>query len=154
MKIETIQTIARHAGPRGEVVLRRRLGEGPSTEELIINGVFAMDSSETSTERLLGELAVPSGRAERVLVGGLGLGYTVAEISAKDVGADRRHGDRAMFDRLGTSGNHCDAGGSRFRFADSVPRRGRQTLPSRDRVTGWPGSGTRSCWTSTTVRTS
>ncbi len=85
-KSETIQTIARHAGPRGEVVLRRRLGEGPSTEELIINGVFAMDSSETSTERLLGELAVPSGRAERVLVGGLGLGYTVAEISAKDVG--------------------------------------------------------------------
>ena len=63
------------------------MGEGPSTEELIINGVFAMDSSETSTERLLGELAVPSGRAERVLVGGLGLGYTVAEISAKDVGA-------------------------------------------------------------------
>jgi len=87
IKMETIQTIARQAGPRGEVVLRRRLGEGPSTEELIINGVFAMDSSETSTERLLGELAVQSGRAERVLVGGLGLGYTVAGISAKDVGA-------------------------------------------------------------------
>jgi spermidine synthase len=83
--METIQTIARHAGPRGEVVLRRRLGAGTPVEELIINGAFAMDSSEGSSERLLGELALPSGRARRVLVAGLGLGYTVAAISAKDV---------------------------------------------------------------------
>jgi spermidine synthase len=83
--METIQTIARHTGPRGEVVLRRRLGAAASVEELIINGAFAMDSSEGSSERLLGELALPSGRARRVLVAGLGLGYTVAAISAKDV---------------------------------------------------------------------
>jgi spermidine synthase len=83
--METIQPIARHAGPRGEVVLRRRLGAGTPVEELIINGAFAMDSSEGSSERLLGELALPSGRARRVLVAGLGLGYTVAAISAKDV---------------------------------------------------------------------
>jgi len=83
--METIQTIARHTGPRGEVVLRRRLGAGTPVEELIINGAFAMDSSEGSSERLLGELALPSGRARRVLVAGLGLGYTVAAISAKDV---------------------------------------------------------------------
>ena len=81
--MESIETIARHDGPRGEVVLRRRLGPGLSVEELIINGAFAMDSSDSSTESLLGELAVPSGRARRVLVGGLGLGYTVAAISAK-----------------------------------------------------------------------
>ncbi len=83
--METIQTIARHAGPRGEVVLRRRLGAGTPVEELIINGAFAMDSSEGSSERLLGELALPSGRARRVLVAGLGLGYTVAAIAAKEV---------------------------------------------------------------------
>jgi spermidine synthase len=83
--METIQTIARYTGSRGEVVLRRRLGAGTPVEELIINGAFAMDSSEGSSERLLGELALPSGRARRVLVAGLGLGYTVAAISAKDV---------------------------------------------------------------------
>ena len=83
--METIQTIARHTSPRGEVVLRRRLGAGTPVEELIINGTFAMDSSEGSSERLLGELALPNGRARRVLVAGLGLGYTVAAISAEDV---------------------------------------------------------------------
>ncbi|HLM20002.1 MAG TPA: hypothetical protein VK390_00580 [Propionibacteriaceae bacterium] len=83
--METIQTVAHHTGPRGEVVLRRRLADGRSVEELIINGAFAMDSSENSTESLLGELALPTGRARRVLVGGLGLGYTIAAICAKDV---------------------------------------------------------------------
>ena len=83
--METIETIVRHDGPRGEVVLRRRLDEAGEAEELIINGVFAMDSSETSTEYLLGELAIPSGRARRVLVGGLGLGYTVSAISAQQI---------------------------------------------------------------------
>ena len=83
--METIQTVAQHVGPRGEVVLRRRLGDGRSVEELIINGAFAMDSSESSTEALLGDLALPTGSARRVLVGGLGLGYTVAAVCAKDV---------------------------------------------------------------------
>jgi len=86
--METIQTVARHQCARGEVVLRRRLDDGGSSvDELIINGAFAMDSSESSTERLLAELALPSGRAHRVLVGGLGLGYTVAAISALEVDA-------------------------------------------------------------------
>ena len=83
--METIQTIARHTGPRGEVVLRRRLGAGTPVEELIINGTFAMDSSDRSSESLLGELVLPGNQARRVLVGGLGLGYTVTAISAKDV---------------------------------------------------------------------
>jgi spermidine synthase len=83
--METIETIARSDCRRGEVVLRRRIGAGRSVEELIINGAFAMDSSETSTERLLAELALARGHAERVLVGGLGLGYTVAAVAAKDV---------------------------------------------------------------------
>jgi spermidine synthase len=84
--METIETLARHASPRGEVVLRRRVADGRSVEELIIDGAFAMDSSETSTERQLAELALPSGRAQRVLVGGLGLGYTVAALATKAVG--------------------------------------------------------------------
>ena len=66
-------------------MLRRRLADGSSVEELIINGAFAMDSSETGTERRLAELAVPNGRAHRVLVGGLGLGYTVATLSSLEV---------------------------------------------------------------------
>src|SRR4029453_9719685 len=83
--MEAIETIGRGAGPRGEVVLRRRVDEGRSVEELIINGTFAMDSSETSTERLLAELALPRHHAERVLIGGLGLGYTVTAVAAKQV---------------------------------------------------------------------
>jgi spermidine synthase len=83
--METIQTIARYIGSRGEVVIRRRLGAGRSVDELIINGAFAMDSSESSTECMLGELALPSGHAQRILIGGLGLGYTVAAVCAKDV---------------------------------------------------------------------
>jgi spermidine synthase len=80
-----VETVARHNGPRGEVVLRRRIADGRNVEELIINGAFAMDSSETSTERLLAELALPTGRAQRVLIGGLGLGYTVNAVAAKEV---------------------------------------------------------------------
>jgi spermidine synthase len=83
--METLETVGRGAGPRGEVVLRRRVHEGRTVEELIINGAFAMDSSETSTERLLAELALPRSHAERVLIGGLGLGYTVAAVAAKQV---------------------------------------------------------------------
>jgi spermidine synthase len=85
--MDSTEILARHQGPRGEVVLRRRLADAGSVDELIINGAFAMDSSESSTERLLAELALPSGRAHRVLVGGLGLGYTVAALLALDVDA-------------------------------------------------------------------
>jgi spermidine synthase len=66
-------------------VLRRRIDEGRSVEELIINGAFAMDSSETSTERLLAELALTRPHAKRVLIGGLGLGYTVAAVATRQV---------------------------------------------------------------------
>lgn len=85
--MKSVETLARYAGPRGEVALQRRIDDGHCIEELIINGVFAMDSSETSTEYLLAELALTSGHAHRVLIGGLGLGYTVAAISAENVDA-------------------------------------------------------------------
>ena len=84
--METVRTVAQHDGPRGEVVLRRRSGAGPDIDELIINGIFAMDSSETSTERALADVAL-AGQEEqrRVLLGGLGLGYTAAQLLAADV---------------------------------------------------------------------
>ncbi len=59
-------------------MLRRRRGEEGVIEELIVNGAFAMDSAETTTEQQLGALATQ--RSGRILVGGLGLGYTVSEI--------------------------------------------------------------------------
>ena len=83
--METVRTVARHNGPRGEVVLRRRSGGGPDVDELFINGVFAMDSSETSTERALADLALAGQRQCRVLLGGLGLGYTAAQLLAAAV---------------------------------------------------------------------
>jgi spermidine synthase len=87
--VPTVETLARHFGPRGEVVLRRRTEDRLAVEELIVNGVFAMDSSETSTERRLGEIALTGTRdgrtPYRVLLGGLGLGYTAAAILAGDV---------------------------------------------------------------------
>jgi spermidine synthase len=72
--------LARGQGRHGEVALRRRGQAGTVVHELIVNGVFAMDSTETSSERELARF-VPTGTAgARVLVGGLGLGYTAAEV--------------------------------------------------------------------------
>ena len=42
--VETLETIARAGTPQGEVALRRR----GDAIELIVNGVFAMDSRELS----------------------------------------------------------------------------------------------------------
>lgn len=73
-------TLARTSAAGRELVLRQR-GTGIDTvHELIVNGAFAMDSAETSTERALARLGYPRGRAGgRLLVGGLGLGYTALE---------------------------------------------------------------------------
>ncbi len=65
-------TVARADTPHGEVALRRRGG----VVELIVNGVFAMDSAETTSEIALADAAPPG----RVLVGGLGLGYTAGRL--------------------------------------------------------------------------
>ncbi len=73
--------IARADTPVGEVVLRRR----DDVDELVVNGVFAMDSAEVTSELALADAAgCPPGR---VLVGGLGLGYTAARLL--DAGAER-----------------------------------------------------------------
>ena len=71
-----VAEIARGSSGRGELVLRRRGDDGAL--ELRVNGVFVMDDRETSSEELLASAALASvRRPDRVLVGGLGLGYTV-----------------------------------------------------------------------------
>jgi spermidine synthase len=62
------------------LVLRRR---DDGALELRVNGVFVMDDRETSSEELLASAALASvRRPDRVLVGGLGLGYTVRALLA------------------------------------------------------------------------
>ncbi|GAA4752980.1 spermidine synthase [Modestobacter marinus] len=73
--------LGRASGAHGEVVLRRRTHpDGTAVTELIVDGVFAMDDVDTATERALATeaLARCPGERLRVLVGGLGLGWTAA----------------------------------------------------------------------------
>ena len=78
--------LARASSERGDVVLRRRLDpEGPpgspSWLELRVNGVFVMDSCETSSEVMLARAALARvTRPRSVVIGGLGLGFTVHEV--------------------------------------------------------------------------
>lgn len=77
--------VARAASERGEVVLRERRATPDSHPvlELRVNGVFVMDTEETTTERALATTAlacVPEPRD--VLVAGLGLGFTAHEVLA------------------------------------------------------------------------
>ncbi len=71
--------LARGVSERGELVLRRRADDG--AVELRVNGVFVMDDRETSSEELLASVAL-AGAPSRLLVGGLGLGYTVRTLLA------------------------------------------------------------------------
>jgi spermidine synthase len=76
--------IARAESDRGELVLReRRPQRGPTSLELRANGVFVMDSVEVGTERALASAALAVVEApEAVVVGGLGLGFTMHEVLA------------------------------------------------------------------------
>ena len=72
-------TLARAATPHGEVVLRRR---GPVLE-LVVDGAFAMDTVDTSTEVALAERALARHPSPgHVLVGGGGLGMTTRAVLA------------------------------------------------------------------------
>jgi spermidine synthase len=82
--------IARSRSERGEVVLRERRepdaasdAAGAAVLELRVNGVFVMDTLETTTEQALAERALAQTDSPRdVLVGGLGLGFTVHAVLA------------------------------------------------------------------------
>jgi spermidine synthase len=75
--------LARAHSERGELMLRRRPHDGAI--ELRVNGVFVMDTAETTSERLLATSALAACRTQpsdglSVLVGGLGLGFTLSEL--------------------------------------------------------------------------
>jgi len=76
--------IARAESERGELVLHERHENGaPTVLELRANGVFVMDSQETSTEQALADAALELVDQPRdVLVAGLGLGYTMHRVLA------------------------------------------------------------------------
>ncbi len=67
--------VDRRQTPRGEVVLRRA-GEH---FEVIANGTFLMDTRDGRSERALVRAAVPAGEDVRVLLGGLGVGFSLDE---------------------------------------------------------------------------
>jgi spermidine synthase len=72
-------TVARADTPHGEVALRRRGG----VLELVVDGAFAMDTLDTSTEvALAGRALARHPSPHRVLVGGLGLGMTARTVLA------------------------------------------------------------------------
>ena len=80
--------VARAESPRGEIVLRERHdpGAGPNAPvvlELRVNGVFVMDTFETSSEKGLATAALKQVEDPRaVVIGGLGLGFTMHEVLA------------------------------------------------------------------------
>ena len=73
---ESGEQVAVARSERGEVVLLRR-GEA---WELRVNGVFVMDTRHTDSERLLASTTLRETGGGRVLVGGLGLGFTLDEV--------------------------------------------------------------------------
>src|SRR3954470_14248454 len=76
--------IARTESDRGELVLRERRDDGAAASlELRANGVFVMDTVETSTERALATAALDVVAEPRaVVVAGLGLGFTMHAVLA------------------------------------------------------------------------
>ena len=76
--------VARAESERGELVLRRRVEQNAADAlELRVNGVFVMDTHETSTETELAAAALELvEHPRRVVVGGLGLGFTLQRVLA------------------------------------------------------------------------
>ncbi|WP_030928866.1 spermidine synthase [Streptomyces sp. NRRL S-646] len=78
---DTPVVLDRREGPYGEVVLRRH-GE---SLQIIANGCFLMDTSDGRSERLLVDAALDALDARNepdVLIGGLGVGFSLAHAAA------------------------------------------------------------------------
>jgi len=83
------EILAYESTPLGMLCLRRRelLSEpGTMVTEVTLNHEFLMSSYHTASERALASVAMDmlDGQNTQVLVGGLGLGYTAAEVLACD----------------------------------------------------------------------
>ena len=99
-------TLDRREGPHGEVVLRQR-GEH---HEIIANGCFLMDTSDGRSERLLVDAALDAldgldgldaRSAPALLIGGLGVGFSLARAAAEPpLGPHRRRRARTGDHRL------------------------------------------------------
>jgi len=76
--------VARAESEHGELVLRERREDGaPAILELRANGAFVMDTAEHTSERALATAALALVDDPRdVLVGGMGLGFTMHEVLA------------------------------------------------------------------------
>jgi len=87
VSIEYVE-VARAESERGEVVLRERRdpdrgANAPGVLELRVNGAFVMDTLETSSEQAIAATALEHVECPRaVVVGGLGLGFTMHEVLA------------------------------------------------------------------------
>ena len=85
------EIVARHATEEGVIQLQRRqLADGSPAYEIIVDGVFLMASYNQASERALAERALPAVLARpreqrRVLIGGLGMGFTLQSTLAADV---------------------------------------------------------------------
>ncbi|MFF8098305.1 spermidine synthase [Streptomyces sp. NPDC016640] len=81
------EVLDRREGPYGEVVLRRHGG----LLQIIANGCFLMDTSDGRSERRLVDAALaaldaagaPGGPRPHVLIGGLGVGFSLAHAAAQ-----------------------------------------------------------------------
>ncbi|GAB2746218.1 spermidine synthase [Nocardioides pakistanensis] len=88
MAVVKYTEVARAESPRGEIVLRERRDpdagpNAPVVLELRVNGVFVMDTLETSSEKGLASAALRQVEDPRnVVIGGLGLGFTMHEVLA------------------------------------------------------------------------
>jgi spermidine synthase len=78
------RVVARADDGIAELALLRRHTPAGDVLELVVDGVFAMDTEQTDTERALATLALEQlGRdGLHVVVGGLGLGYTTSTLLA------------------------------------------------------------------------
>jgi spermidine synthase len=87
---DIVSEIARAETDRGELVLRRRTSEtAADVLELRVNGVFVMDTLETTSEIELAAQALELVDDPRsVLIGGLGLGFTLQRVLA-DIRVER-----------------------------------------------------------------
>ncbi len=80
---EAPEVLDRREGPYGEVVLRRH----GDLLQIIANGCFLMDTSDGRSERLLVDAALaaldPEAAGPRVLIGGLGVGFSLAHAAGQ-----------------------------------------------------------------------